>query len=203
MSTLDSRALTVGKGIPLFENDVDTDRIIPARFMKCVTFEGLGAYAFYDVRFDEKGQKKEHILNDSHYQNSSILITGKNFGCGSSREHAPQALQKYGIKAVLGESFAEIFAGNCTVLGMPCVQLSHQDLVVIVKMIQDDAQLSITIDLSKKIVQIGNHNFPLQIKESYRKALSGGTWDSTGELLQNKKLIEGHYSKLPYLHSFS
>src|SRR3989338_1893157 len=110
-----------GKGIPIQGNDIDTDRIIPARFMKCVTFEGLGKYAFYDERFDENGNKKKHSFNEEKFLKGSILIVNKNFGCGSSREHAPQALQKFGIKAIIGESFAEIFASNCAVMGIPTV----------------------------------------------------------------------------------
>lgn len=203
MSNLEYRALTTGTGIPLLENDVDTDRIIPARFMKCVTFEGLGAYAFYDVRFDESGKPKTHVLNAPEYKKGSILVTGRNFGCGSSREHAPQALQKYGIKAVIGESFAEIFAGNCTVLGIPCVRLSASDLSEIIGDIQKNPDLSISIDLEKKLVQAGEKSFTLEIKESYRKSLASGTWDSTAELLQNKPLIEKCYSQLPYLQAFN
>src|ERR1041384_1109456 len=112
-----------GTAVQVPGNDIDTDRIIPARFMKCVTFDGLGEYLFYDVRFDKAGKAKGHPLDDPRHKGASILISGRNFGCGSSREHAPQALQKFGINAVLAESFAEIFAGNCTTLEIPCVQL--------------------------------------------------------------------------------
>ena len=120
------RALN-GRGIPLPGDDIDTDRIIPARYLREITFETLGRYAFYDVRFDEKGNRKEHPLNDPRFAGGNILIVNRNFGCGSSREHAPQSLMRMGIAAFIGESFAEIFSGNCTALGLPAVRVSHQD----------------------------------------------------------------------------
>src|SRR5690606_14986619 len=110
-----------GRGVYVPGDDIDTDRIIPARFMKCVTFDGLGAYAFYDARFDEQGNSKGHPLDDPRFRGATILLSNSNFGCGSSREHAPQALSKFGIRAIIAESFAEIFFGNATTLGMPCV----------------------------------------------------------------------------------
>ena len=128
-------------------NDIDTDRIIPARFMKCVTFDGLGAYLFHDVRFDENGAKKEHPLNDPKFAKASILISNANFGCGSSREHAPQALSKYGFRAVIAESFAEIFFGNSTTLGMPCVAVAHDDIVKLTRVVESQPDTAVTIDL--------------------------------------------------------
>src|SRR5260370_37104332 len=128
-----------GPGVHVPGNDIDTDRIIPARFMKCVTFDGLGEYLFYDMRFDKEKKPKNHPLNDPRHKGAVILLSGQNFGCGSSREHAPQALQKFGMKAVIAESFAEIFAGNCTTLGMPWVQLPATDIAKIAASIEKNA----------------------------------------------------------------
>ena len=121
------RAVTVGRAIPLPGNDIDTDRIIPARYLKSITFDGLGEAAFIDARAAERAAGRTHALDDARYAGASILLVGRNFGCGSSREHAPQALQRFGIRALVGESFAEIFAGNCTVLGLPAVRAAAAD----------------------------------------------------------------------------
>lgn len=197
------RNLTVGRGIPVMENDIDTDRVIPARFMKCVTFEGLGEYAFYDARFNEDGSSKGHPFDDPKYKGGSIIITGRNFGCGSSREHAPQALHKFGIQAIIGESFAEIFIGNCTVIGIPCVTLNKEDVDSLARLIEENPETEIRIDLEKKLVHTPEESFYLNINESFRKSLAGGTWDSTAELLTNKAAIATMVSKLPYLNQFS
>ena len=147
------RNIVEGKGIPVQGNDIDTDRIIPARFMKCVTFEGLGKYAFYDERFDGNGNKKKHSFNEEKFLKGSILIVNKNFGCGSSREHAPQALVKFGIKAIIGESFAEIFAGNCTVLGIPTVTAPHDAIENIMMVIKEKPETPLVVDLvNKKVI---------------------------------------------------
>ncbi len=197
------RNITEGRGIPVMENDIDTDRIIPARFMKCVTFEGLGEYAFYDARFHEDGKPKDHPFNTQKFKGGSILITGRNFGCGSSREHAPQALHKFGIEAIIGESFAEIFIGNCTVIGIPCVSINKEDVDSLSKLIEENPETTITIDLVKKTVHTPEETFYLNINESFRKNLVGGTWDSTAELLTNKDAIAKMVSRLPYLNHFS
>jgi 3-isopropylmalate/(R)-2-methylmalate dehydratase small subunit len=125
---LEKIAKIEGKGVYVTGNDIDTDRVIPARFMKCVTFDGLGEYLFYDVRFNKDGSSKGHPLDNPKHKGATILLSGANFGCGSSREHAPQALQKFGMRAVIAESFAEIFAGNCTSLGIPCIELSGPEI---------------------------------------------------------------------------
>lgn len=203
MKNQQSRAIIKGQGLPLIENDVDTDQIIPARFMKCVTFEGLGSYAFYDLRYDESGNLKDHILNSWVNKKGSILIVGKNFGCGSSREHAPQALLKYGIQAIVGESFAEIFAGNCTVLGIPCVQISQPEVNYLVNLMRENPYSEIRIDLEALSLTINsNETLKIHIKPSFRHALISGTWDSTTELLHNKELIDNKIIELPYLTNF-
>jgi 3-isopropylmalate/(R)-2-methylmalate dehydratase small subunit len=200
--SLPTRALITGRGIPVMENDIDTDRIIPARFMKTVTFEGLGQYAFYDARFNEDGSKKGHPFDLPQFQGGTILITGRNFGCGSSREHAPQALHKYGIQAIIGESFAEIFIGNCTSLGIPCVSLNKEDVESLAQLVEENPEVIITIDLNEKLVKTAEQNFYLEINESFRKSLAEGIWDTTAELLQNKEKIKTLYDKLPYTKGF-
>ena len=127
MAALETRRVRVeGRAIPLPGDDIDTDRIIPARYLREITFESLGQYAFIDERFDEKGIKRDHPLNDPRFSGASIMLVNRNFGCGSSREHAPQALMRWGIRAVVGESFAEIFYGNCLALGIPCLKLERE-----------------------------------------------------------------------------
>ena len=144
-----------GTCVPAAGDDVDTDRIIPARYLKCVTFEGLGEFLFYDVRFDENGQPKNFPLNDARFTGATILIAGRNFGCGSSREHAPQAIYRYGFRAIVAESFAEIFFGNSTTLGIPCVTVSRHDLGRIRQIVESEPKSEMTIDLSKRRFVLG------------------------------------------------
>jgi 3-isopropylmalate/(R)-2-methylmalate dehydratase small subunit len=193
------RKLTSGKGIPLRENDIDTDRIIPARFMKSVTFEGMGEFAFYDARFEEDGKEKAHAFNNPAYKKGTILVVNKNFGCGSSREHAPQALMRYGVAAILGESFAEIFQGNCTTMGIPAATMDENSIGELQAMVEKDPSLTIEIDLEKKTVGAGGKVFFLELKESYRKALADGSWDSTAALLARKDAVEALAKTLPYM----
>jgi 3-isopropylmalate/(R)-2-methylmalate dehydratase small subunit len=190
-----------GRGIFVPGADIDTDRIIPARFMKCVTFDGLGEFAFYDVRFDPTtGEKSEHPLNDERFKGASILLAGVNFGCGSSREHAPQSLSKYGFKAVIAESFAEIFFGNSTTLGMPCVTLDAAAIATLRDAIEADPAITLTIDLvAKQVTSSAGHSFPLNIVESARDALVAGRWDPIGELLDHTPQIEATAARLHYV----
>ncbi len=193
------RALIKGRGLPLRENDVDTDRIIPARYLKWVTFEGLGKHAFQDARFDEAGKTKDHPFNDPRYQGASILVVNRNFGCGSSREHAPQALARAGITALVGESFAEIFSGNCVTLGLPAVRLSSEDAMALQDQILADPSLPIEVDLEAREVRAASRRYALSMPESQRQALVTGTWDSTGSLLSNVQAIKQTASGLPYM----
>jgi 3-isopropylmalate/(R)-2-methylmalate dehydratase small subunit len=188
-----------GRGIPLPGNDIDTDRIIPARFMKCVSFDGLGAYAFYDARYDSDGNRKAHPFNNSRFEGGEILLVNKNFGCGSSREHAPQALVRYGIRAIIGESFAEIFAGNCTMLGVPTVTVPTENMAKLMDLVEDMPQTELTIDLERCIVEWGTQSIACALPESSREALIRGTWDSTAQLLANKSVIEKTMQELPYI----
>jgi len=189
-----------GRGIPLPENDVDTDRIIPARYLKFITFEGLGAYAFYDERFDEQGKPKPHPFNDPKYSGASILVAGTNFGCGSSREHAPQALYRAGIRAIVAPSFAEIFAGNSTAIGMPTVMVNPHHLEALITLVTQNPSTEIQIDLKNKTISTSSGwNCPLEMNEGYRKAFLEGSWDTTAVLLSNIDSIRKKAAELPPL----
>lgn len=191
-----------GRGIVVAGNDIDTDQIIPARYMKVVTFEGIGQYAFYDLRFDADGNKKPHPFNDEKFSGASVLIVNKNFGCGSSREHAPQALMRYGIQAVVGESFAEIFAGNCTAMGIPTLTLAHEQIEKIAKIVQDDPRVQISIDLPSSTITVGGESLAFEMAPAYRSALIAGSWDSTSLLLTKLESIKETVASLPYLTGF-
>ena len=191
-----------GRGIPLPGNDVDTDRIIPARYLKCVTFDELGKYLFYDVRFKEDGTPKGHPLDDPRYRGASILIVGRNFGCGSSREHAPQSILRFGIKAVVGESFAEIFADNCAAIGLPAVAAQNADIENLMNFVKDDPACEVTVDLEKREISYGDFSIPAQVPEQSRSAFVSGTWDSTAELLSAVAQIKEVAAKLPYNDHF-
>jgi 3-isopropylmalate/(R)-2-methylmalate dehydratase small subunit len=170
--------------------DIDTDRIIPARFMKCVTFDGLGEYAFYDVRKNADGSDKAHPLNDDRFKGASILLSGANFGCGSSREHAPQALYRFGFRAVIAESFAEIFFGNCTTLGIPCVTASAKDIQYLANEIERNPKLEITVDLVEQKVFFEDEEMPISVLPTAREALTSGQWDPIAALLENKEKVD-------------
>ncbi len=174
-----------GRGVPVMGDDIDTDRIIPARFMKCVTFDGLGEFAFYDAikEFEEAG--KTHPLKDSKFEGASVLISGANFGCGSSREHAPQSLARAGIKAIISESFAEIFFGNCTTLGVPCVTLPREKLNELADLITQEPDTMINIDLENKSVTAGDWSYSVNLPETAHQALTTGRWDPITELLES------------------
>lgn len=179
-----------GRGVYVPGTDIDTDRIIPARFMKCVTFDGLGEFLFYDVRKNQDGTDKEHPLNDPRFKGASVLLSGANFGCGSSREHAPQALYRYGFRAVIAESFAEIFFGNCTTLGIPCVCATAEDIQALAAAIEADPAIEVRVDLDKQRVFYGDQNFTVAMPETAREALVSGKWDPIAELLEQKDAVQ-------------
>jgi 3-isopropylmalate/(R)-2-methylmalate dehydratase small subunit len=192
-----------GTAIAVRGNDIDTDRIIPARYMKVVTFDGLGEYAFRDVRFLEDGTKTDHPFNNPAYRGASILLVNKNFGCGSSREHAPQALMRWGIAGIVGESFAEIFAGNCNALGIPAVRIDEDTIDQLMKTAESDPELNVTIDLDREKVIAGGREYAAQLPPAFRQALLTGAWDSTAELLQNRDAIDRVAATLPYTTNFA
>ena len=184
-----------GQCISLIGNDIDTDRIIPARFLKCVNFDSLGESVFAD---DRKNLKGKHPFDLEENKNASILVVNSNFGCGSSREHAPQALMRWGIKAIIGESFADIFYSNCIAIGIPCFTLPKKSIQVIQKYI-DNQSLFLEIALKDCLAKSKDLNFDLEIKESSRKMFLFGEWDATATLLENENLIENKYNDLPYI----
>ncbi len=191
-----------GRAIPLRGNNIDTDRIIPARYLKFVTFETLGQFAFQDERFDENGKEKDHPFNEERFKGAKILLANKNFGCGSSREHAPQSLMRMGIDGIVGESFAEIFAGNCTALGIPTVALNLEEIDVIMTAVDNNPETEVVIDLEKKSVTAGEASFALTMPEPYRQSLTSGTWDTTATLLENRDLVEKKATALPYIAGY-
>lgn len=188
-----------GRAVPVPGNDIDTDRIIPARFMKCVSFDGLGEFLFYDVRKAPDGTDRAHPLNDPRYRGATILISGLNFGCGSSREHAPQAIQKYGFKAIIAENFAEIFFGNCTTLGIPCLSASNEDLKRLVAAVEANPSLQVVADVEAQEVRFGQDKIRASLRESARDALINGRWDAIGELLEGVPVVRETAQRLPYL----
>ena len=189
----------VGRAVYVQGNDIDTDRIIPARFMKCVTFDGLGEFLFYDVRKDDDGNNKEHPLNDPRFSGASIIISNANFGCGSSREHAPQALYRYGFRAVIAESFAEIFFGNCCGLGVPCAVASHDDIKKITDLIELNPEMEIHLDVVNAEIVAGDLTFSVDIPAGAREALAQGRWDPIAELQEAEAVIAERVSALGYL----
>jgi 3-isopropylmalate/(R)-2-methylmalate dehydratase small subunit len=190
-----------GTGVFIPGADIDTDRIIPARFMKCVTFDGLGEFAFYDARFNPDGQPTAHPLNDPRFEGASVLVAGINFGCGSSREHAPQALYRYGFRALVARSFAEIFFGNCVTLGIPCVTAAPADIEALRAAIEADPKIELTVDVAARQVRCGNLVIPAAIPDTARDALLAGKWDPIGDLLEGDLAISATAAGLPYLAS--
>ena len=186
-----------GTALPLVGNDIDTDRIIPARFLRCVTFDGLGEQAFADDRAQSNGK---HPFDEPQYQAASVLVVNGNFGCGSSREHAPQSLARWGIKGVIGESFAEIFFGNCIAIGVPCVILDPSSVQEIQTEIKANPEVLVTIDLENTQVTCGDKTFAAMINEGAKGMFLKGTWDNCSQLIQNKSAIKEAATNLPYLN---
>jgi 3-isopropylmalate/(R)-2-methylmalate dehydratase small subunit len=190
-----------GKGVYVPGDDIDTDRIIPARFMKCITFDGLGDYLFHDVRKTESGEVKKHNLNDPRFAEASILISGNNFGCGSSREHAPQSILRAGYQAVIAGSFAEIFFGNSINLGVVCVIASDTDREILAKAIDAKPDLEITIDVEDHKIWYGDQSLPCAIKPGARDSLLTGNYDPLDELLVGADEVSKTAAALPYMQA--
>jgi 3-isopropylmalate/(R)-2-methylmalate dehydratase small subunit len=185
-----------GRGLPLQGNDIDTDRIIPARFLRCVTFDGLGQHAFEDDRAQLQNQ---HPFDLPQYRGAEILVVNANFGCGSSREHAPQAIAKWGIKALIGESFAEIFFGNCVALGIPCVTANPADVQRLQTHLAANPSASITLNLETMQVECENTTISVQMGDGARQMFVGGTWDACGQLVAQAEQIRAVAGQLPYI----
>lgn len=185
-----------GKGIPVIGDDIDTDRIIPARFLRCVTFDGLGEHAFADDRAASGGK---HPFDLPEYQDANILVVNNNFGCGSSREHAPQAIAKWGIQALIGESFAEIFFGNCVAIGIPCLTADTGTVKRLQEIVTDNPQVAMTVNLQTMQVTCGDFVAAIFMGEGAKNMFVSGTWDACGQLVSHGEQIKATAGKLPYL----
>ncbi|MEM7737614.1 MAG: 3-isopropylmalate dehydratase small subunit [Deinococcota bacterium] len=188
-----------GTGVYIPGDDIDTDRIIPARYLKCVTFDDLAEGLFADVRFDTEGVQKDHPLNEARFEKATIMLSNSNFGCGSSREHAPQAIYRSGFRAVIAESFAEIFFGNAITLGMPCIEASRADIEMIGATLEQNPATEITIDIENERVTVGDKTINVKVKPSAKQALLEGKWDPIQELLEHDDAISQTAQTLGYV----
>ena len=184
-----------GRGIPLVGNDIDTDRIIPARFLRCVTFDGLGKQVFLDDRKEAAGQ---HPFDLEDYAGAKVLAVNANFGCGSSREHAPQAIARWGIEAIVGESFAEIFFGNCVAMGLPCLTATTEDVQRLQAAIEANPQLAIEVDVENLTVRFGEEAISVNMPSGSQQMLVTGTWDTCGQLAERETAVRSTAQQLPY-----
>jgi 3-isopropylmalate/(R)-2-methylmalate dehydratase small subunit len=191
-----------GRGLPLRGHDIDTDRIIPARFLKCVSFEGLETHAFEDDRKQLEERGHVHPFSDPRYAGARILIVNRNFGCGSSREHAPQAIQRWGIRAVVGESFSEIFFGNSVALGMPCLTVSAHDAEELLSAVEANPAADVALSVSEQTVEVHGRKYQASIPAGAREAFTRGTWDATGLLLDDFDQVKAVAKSLPYVSGF-
>jgi 3-isopropylmalate/(R)-2-methylmalate dehydratase small subunit len=190
-----------GRALVLRGDDIDTDRIIPARFLKCVTFDGLGQQVFADDRIELEGA---HPFDQPDHQGARLLLVNRNFGCGSSREHAPQALMRWGIRAVVGESFAEIFYGNCLALGIPCLTASHELMLAIQAAAAADPAAEFELEVASARLRSSQPetSWQLELPAGPRQMLSTGQWDGTGQLVANGAALAATAARLPYLNNF-
>lgn len=188
-----------GRAVPVRGGDIDTDRIIPARFLRCVTFEGLGEHAFEDDRLQDKRNGLVHPFDQERFQGASVLVVNQNFGCGSSREHAPQAIYRWGVKAIVGVSYSEIFYGNTVAIGMPCVHVSMEDSQELQSMIEADPSVEVTVDLEASEVRAAGKTFKATLPAGARGQFLEGTWDAMAELVSGIESVKSTASALPYL----
>lgn len=202
-TTADQRIRIEGTGLPLRGNDIDTDRIIPARFLKTVTFEGLGEHVFADDRVEQRETAHPHPFDDGRFKQARVLLVNKNFGCGSSREHAPQAISRRGLRAVVGESFAEIFFANCQAIGVPCLTVEADAMQQLQKTVEEQPGSPLVVDLTAREVRLGSGTvYPAGLPEGSRQAFLQGRWDSTTELLEAADQIRETATGLPYVNDF-
>ena len=188
-----------GRAVPVAGADVDTDRIIPARFLKCVTFDDLAEGLFYDERFDSEGLSKGHSIDDSKFSGASIMVVGPNFGCGSSREHAPQSIKRFGFDAIVGVSYAEIFFGNSTNLGMPCVSLTESENEELMQLVEQNPEAELSLDLEAMKLNFAGKEFTITMPDGAREALVSGKWDAIAELVDNMDQIDAVADSLAYV----
>jgi 3-isopropylmalate/(R)-2-methylmalate dehydratase small subunit len=196
-------ARIAGRGLPLPGNDIDTDRIIPARFLKSVSFEGLETHLFEDDAAQARAQGATHAVDDPRFAGAAILIVNRNFGCGSSREHAPQAIRRRGFRAVVGESFSEIFFGNSVALGLPCVSAPPADVARLQRLVEDDPSAEIVVDLEAMEVRCGESSMAIALPPAARGAFIDGSWDATGLLLERYEDVEETMARVPYVRGWS
>jgi 3-isopropylmalate/(R)-2-methylmalate dehydratase small subunit len=198
------RTVISGKAVAVPGNDIDTDRIIPARFLRCVSFDGLGEHAFEDDRKQLAAAGKTHPFDDPARAEATVLVVGRNFGCGSSREHAPQALMRWGrgISAIVGESFAEIFFGNCVAIGVPCLTASQADLQALTQAVEAAPGLAVRVDLPAQQVTFGHRTIAARMPDGPRQQLVSGRWDTTAELLEAVSDVARTAKALPYFGAF-
>jgi 3-isopropylmalate/(R)-2-methylmalate dehydratase small subunit len=191
-----------GRALPIRGDDVDTDRIVPARFLRAITFEGMEAHLFEDERAAERAAARTHPVDNPAYAGARVLIVGRNFGCGSSREHAPQAIRRFGIEAVVGESFSGIFFGNAVAIGLPCVSLGADDIARLWQMVERDPATDVVVDLEGNTVTAGSSSVPCTMPAAARDALLSGAWDATGLLLADFDEVRRVAASLPYISGF-
>ena len=193
----------VGRAIPIRGDNIDTDRIIPARFLKSITFEGLEQHLFEDDRLQADAKAPgSHPVSSPRFQGAEVLLANVNFGCGSSREHAPQAIHRWGIRAVVAESFSEIFFGNSVALGMPCVTADKQGIELLMAAVERDPSIRLTVDLRRQCVTLADREIPVSVPPAARESFLEGTWDATGLLLARYSEVERVASSLPYIAGF-
>ncbi len=192
-----------GRAVPVRGNDIDTDRIIPARYLRCVTFDGLGQHAFADDRSQDTTQGKTHPFDDARFQGAAVLVVNSNFGCGSSREHAPQAIARWGVKAIVGVSFSEIFSGNCVAMGVPILRITPADAESLQAAVEKDPSLVVTCDIEAQQVRAGALTLAATIPAGVRQQYLTGAWDALGQLVDGLPQVRAAAAKVPYLSGFA
>lgn len=200
MPARDRRAIrrVTGTAVPVRGDDIDTDQIVPARFLKEVTFDNMGDYAFYDARRDDEGELNDHPFNQPRFRGANVLVVNENFGCGSSREHAPQALMRWGIEGIVGESFAEIFQDNCKSLGIPTVTANPEVVEWIQDKVESEQDTGVEINVQEERVTVGSKTVDVWVPESQREALTQGIWDTTALMRSSMDLVKEKYDELAY-----